>query len=220
MDETTLRKECYMSQDRKTMFNIQQPITEQGVTESDISGSYAWPPGSFQKYTGAKGTQEILPPDNVYFEFDVRYNVIKNFTGPNLVFEVGLSKLEEIDKNHYVGNNQTGWSLYGHNDQLLGGISLKGRHIKNIIFKMKISDSTTGISNTLSLGVHLDTTALTMSIVDPGKTAILYTFEDVDYTQGLWPGFGVYNPDDVNVQIKVRTGHDVINVPLALIGVQ
>ncbi|XP_021368765.1 uncharacterized protein LOC110460267 [Mizuhopecten yessoensis] len=112
MDEDTLYKACYLSEDRMTLFNTRHPPPPDGQIDEQLY-SHDWPTGghALQKYKGVNGSRSVSPPDNVYYEVDVHYKIIKYLTGRNLVFEVGLVWEKEMDSCHCIGETKHGKSI-------------------------------------------------------------------------------------------------------------
>ncbi|XP_021368771.1 tripartite motif-containing protein 45-like [Mizuhopecten yessoensis] len=207
MDEDTLYKACYLSEDRITLFNTRHPPPPDGQLDGQLY-SHDWPAGghALQKYSGVKGSRSVSPPDNVYYEVDVHFKIIKDLTGTQLVFEVGLAWEKEIDSSHYVGHTKHGKSVYllrtGNSDR--DTMTLACWNNKQKIFTRDTHSSKAGTTADIRIGVNINTLSKTISFLDVVNNTLLTKIGDVDTSQPLWPVFGVYNPHLVDVRVTLR----------------
>jgi hypothetical protein len=51
------------------------------------------------------------------------------------------------------------------------------------------------------------------TVVDVTRKRKFHTFQSVDFNVGLWPVFGCHWPSKVKLEMILKTGRDIENVP-------
>ncbi|XP_071153195.1 uncharacterized protein [Mytilus edulis] len=172
-------------------------------------------PEQFNTYKGTIGDRCLTSISKMYFEIIFSYKILKsiNHDSTSLVLEVGVASREEIDSNHYVGNQ--GLSFYINNcNTSICFIAKHGTTKTREQLKIISSSNTVGTVTTGRLGFFVNMERNEFSVIDKDSSKILYTLTKVVSADQLCLAFGVYNPKTFETKLEIMYAYDFENIPI------
>ncbi|KAL3848012.1 hypothetical protein ACJMK2_018897 [Sinanodonta woodiana] len=206
-DSTTAHPEREVVHDGKLLRNKK---TGTGIGSSDTSSTSA---EQFKQYKGTKGTRGFKGQGKFYFELDVTFNIQQPLEETWLVFEIGLCRLEDIDKHHTVERHEHARSFYVARYPEGGKLAQEFWHDRDLLAYVPLSENHAGLEVHVTYGLLLDARRKKWIILDVGADRILHTFDAINMSQPLYPVFGCYNPDMISVEMLLKTGSDIKSLP-------
>ncbi|XP_076097996.1 uncharacterized protein LOC143068104 isoform X5 [Mytilus galloprovincialis] len=208
-DVLTVHEEREVSIDGKTLRNRKT---------GNPSSSTVVGPNQLKQYKGIIGNYFFQQPGKYYYEVDVTFNIIQPLEQTWLVFELGLSRKEDIDKHHTVERHEFARSFYVARYPEDGKLSQEFWHNRDLKAIIPLCDNSPGLTVEMTYGILINTATGKITIADVKREKKLYTFTDVDFSQPLFPVFGTYNSDLVNVIMRIRAGASLVQFPPFLKG--
>ncbi|XP_021347378.1 uncharacterized protein LOC110446517 [Mizuhopecten yessoensis] len=205
MDPATLHTR-FLSRDKLTISNRQVDNTYEGQTRADLN----------RVYKGVQGSTAITNRQKLYFETDIYYQIEKNLSATNLVFEVAFATEKAIAQSHYVGRQKEAWSINAHSSVTQGVTLFFKSNGGNIMHNESLSDATSGTEKYLKLGFFINRVDRIITVFDINMNRKIYTFTNVDESRELWPVFGVYQATKTFVRLRLSTASDITSVPCGL----
>ncbi|XP_071163917.1 transcription intermediary factor 1-alpha-like isoform X10 [Mytilus edulis] len=208
-DVLTVHEEREVSIDGKTLRNRKT---------GNPSSSTVVGPNQLKQYKGIIGNYSFQQPGKYYYEVDVTFNIIQPLEQTWLVFELGLSRKEDIDKHHTVERHEFARSFYVARYPEDGKLSQEFWHNRDLKAIIPLCDNSPGLTVEMTYGILINTATGKITIADVKREKKLYTFTDVDFSKPLFPVFGTYNSDLVNVIMRIRAGASLVQFPPFLKG--
>ncbi|XP_048246728.1 uncharacterized protein LOC124112483 [Haliotis rufescens] len=184
-------------------------------TEGDLvnrkSGTRPAGEGRLKKYEGTCSTAP-LPQAGCpqYWEMLNRVSLDKPLTETNLILEVGVCREEQRDVHHYISKQSRSYSMAVSRCTTHGGICRQtwkeGRYVLCLPDTLP---NTAGTSHTLHYGLIYDDTRKKIVFIDVKENKVIWTIDNVDPSQPLWPMFGVYNSYLLTVSMTLVVGSDI-----------
>ncbi|KAL3846860.1 hypothetical protein ACJMK2_017814 [Sinanodonta woodiana] len=163
-----------------------------------------------RKYQGAIGTRSFATPGKFYFEVDIKFTIYRRLQ-EKLLFEIGIARREETERNRTVSGSKYGWVVCASTCSRCKTICLQTLHHGKVKrHKPLIPSWDPGNSCSAKMGIFIDTKAQQMVVIDAKQKSSFYRFKNVDYSQSLWPVFGTYNSGCASVELTTRTGSDIL----------
>lgn len=191
--------------------HVQNDITEDGRTLKNQKGrksSGRNVAAAFKTYRGTIATRPLGKVGQYYFEVQV-YIFIKRMLRQDLIFEVGISRKPEIDKNYTVDCHPHAWVVCARRCPICRTVCLQAWHDGQRLYHRRIATAAApGTTVNATYGFLLDARNKQWLIMDAVNRKYLYRFRNVDVSKSLWPVFGAYNPDLVNVTLTLQEGKD------------
>lgn len=185
-DSSTVHPMIYISDNGLEISNVATKTTRR-VSYRD---------GQLQKYEGAIGdisfenekTKYQKWPKKAQFRVLVEYNITRNVYATYL-FEIGLSRLKDIDKSWSVGSHRYSISVFGHSCDNYKKVCLCSERdgIRKIVSKLSSSQVGTQFKGIITF--LIDFSDRTVTITSDYSTVI---FDNVDFTEPMWPVFALY----------------------------
>lgn len=130
-----------------------------------------------------------------------------------MIFEIGLARKSEIDLNYTLDNHALAWTFCARRCNICRTICLQCWNNGQRLFHTPATESSPpGTTLKTTYGFLLDTRNKQWIIVDAKNRKFIFRFRNVDVSRPLWPTFGAYNPDLVNVTLTVRSGREITTV--------
>lgn len=171
-----------------------------------------------QQYKGVIGTFPFKDLGKYYYEVVVSFTIEEPLEETWLIFEMGLCRADDIDKHHTVERHEHARSFYVARYPEDGKLAQEFWHNRDLRSFVPLCDNVSGLSVEVTYGLLVDVKRKKWTIADVKKQKKLYTFMGVDFSEPLWPVFGSYNQDLVNVEMKIRTGPEIAGFPAFLKG--
>lgn len=164
--------------------------------------------GRFVIFRGAKATRPFQKTGWYYFEVGIVYKVLK-LIRQEYVFEVGLSKLDSIDRHTSVDCYPYSWCVSARGCHVCGKVCLQSWHNGQLLSHSAISSRTKsppGAFVRLYYGFLFDAERRHWIVVDIKNRKVVFIFKNLVVSDSLWPVFAVYNPDVVQTAMTLKTG--------------
>lgn len=208
-DVLTVHEEREVSIDGKTLRNRKT---------GNPSSSTVVGPKQLKQYKGIMGNYTFKESGKYYYEVDITFNIIQPLEQTWLVFELGLCRKDDVDKHHTVERHEFSRSFYVARYPEDGKLCQEFWHNRDLKAIIPLCDNSPGLTVDLTYGMLINTSTGKLTIADVRQEKKLYTFTDVDFSQQLFPVFGTYNSDLVNVIMRLRTGAALSSFPPFLKG--
>lgn len=167
---------------------------------------------SFQNYRGTMATKPLGKTNQYYFECAVHI-FVKRQLRQDLIFEIALARKSEIDVNYTLDNHALAWTFCARRCNICRTICLQCWNNGQRLFHTPATEgSPPGTTIKTTYGFLLDTQNNQWIILDAKNRKFIFRFRNVDCSRPLWPTFGVYNPDLVNVTLTLRSGREITTV--------
>lgn len=176
-------------------------------------------PKQLKQYKGIIGNYSFQQEGKFYYEVDVTFNIIQPLEQTWLVFELGLCRKDEIDKHHTVERHEFARSFYVARYPEDGKLAQEFWHNRDLKALVPLCDNSPGLTVDVTYGVYINTSTRKVTVADVKREKKLHTFTDVDFSKPMWPVFGTYNSDLVNVILRLRTGASLAQFPPFLKGI-
>ena len=169
-------------------------------------------------YRGAMASRPIQKAGLYYYEVGIVYKVQKLIRQEH-VFEVGLAKLEYIDKHSTVDCHPYAWSVSARGCHVCGKVCLQTWHNGQLLSHTALSARTKsppGSFVRLYYGFLLDAERRHWIIVDIKNKKCVFRFKNLvvsEMSEPLWPVFSVGTPDVVSAALTLKTGRVIDSVP-------
>ncbi|XP_021368359.1 uncharacterized protein LOC110459999 isoform X2 [Mizuhopecten yessoensis] len=222
LDETTLHKSRLLSKDRKNLFNRKQtrlqPEDEHDERKPNHATVRSRREHKLQRYQGVKSSSQIILPEDVYFEVDISYQFDHNLANDVTIFEIGFAHDSVVDSSDTVANDKHSCSIAAHACSNDGTVRLGFRGNGKLISSQTIQAGTSGSCHVMTLGLNADTQNQSVIVLDKSRDMVsLFKFTNQDFRAGIWPVFGVFNPQKVDVVLSLKSGTDVTYIPFHLL---
>ena len=171
-----------------------------------------------KQYKGILGELSFKEEGKYYFEMVVTFNIIQPLEQTWLVFEIGLCRREDVDKHHTVERHEHARSFYVARYPEDGKLAQEFWHNRDLLAYVPLSENKAGLTVEVTYGMVVDTKRKKWIIADVKKEKKLHTFSGIDFSKPLLPVFGTYNPDLINVEMKLRSGAQITAFPPFLKG--
>ncbi|KAL5003976.1 hypothetical protein ScPMuIL_017432 [Solemya velum] len=198
-----------VSEDRRTLRNY-------ATVQKDPASMN---PRRLKKYRGVIGSRPFNQPGRYYYEVTVNHLIQKPLDNINFVFEIGISRRNEIDNGYYVYDQNYAWSFCGQHCEEHQKLCLWCRHNGRNLLHIPLSDNVSGTKVTMNYGFLLDTNHRKWTVIDPENDGVLYTFANLDVGRPLWPVFGSHWPSKVRLEMFLKTGREVESIPACVEGI-
>lgn len=165
-----------------------------------------------KKYRGVVGTRIFHSPGKYYFELRMVYNIVRPLDNINFVFEIGISRRSGIDHNYYVYDQPFSWSFCGQYCDDHKQVCVWCRHHGYNLAHAPLSSNDTGTTLDRVFGFLLNTDRGKFGVIDVSRDRPLFTFQDVDFSAGLWPVFGCHWPSKVKLEMTLKSGQQIENI--------
>lgn len=178
--------------------------------------------GRLINYRGTLGTKPLNRHDQSYFEVAIQFRVLK-LIRQTLVFEIGVSKLEFVDQHYTIDCHPYAWSVSARGCHICGKVCLQTWHNSQLLSHNAISPRTPTPANTvirLQYGFLLDVPRRHLIVIDVKNSKMVFKFTNLvisEYSDPLWPVFGIYNPEQVLVSLQLLSGKDINSIPIEAI---
>ncbi|XP_061194782.1 E3 ubiquitin-protein ligase TRIM56-like [Saccostrea echinata] len=171
-----------------------------------------------KKYRGAIGSRPFPQPGKHYFEVNVGFQIHKQLDNVNFLFEIGLiNRRSDIDQGHYVYDHSNAWSFCAQHCEEHMQLCQWCRHGGRNHAHTPLSSIDAGTVVDVTYGFLVDTDQRKLTIVDCTNQKKLHTFSNLDVARPLWPVFGCHWPSKIKIEMILRTGSDIINIPALLV---
>ncbi|KAL4224846.1 hypothetical protein ACF0H5_015542 [Mactra antiquata] len=175
--------------------------------------------GRFALYRGAMATRPFQKAGFYYFEVGVAYKILKLIRQEHL-FEIGLSKLDCIDRQPSVDSHPYAWCVSARGCHVCGMVCLQTWHNGQLLSHTKLSARTKlyppGTFIRLYFGFLLDAEHRHWLVIDVKNKKVVFRFKNLvvsEMSEPLWPVFAVYNPDVVQTVMTLKTGRVIDGIP-------
>lgn len=174
--------------------------------------------GRFAIYRGAMATRPIQKSGLYYFEVGIVYKISKLIRQEH-VFEIGLSKLDCIDRHPSVDCHPYAWCVSARGCHVCGKVCLQTWHNGQLLSHAAISARTKsppGAFIRLYYGFLLDAERRHWIITDVKNKKVIFRFKNLvvsEMSEPLWPVFAVSNPDVVSTVMTLKTGRTIDCIP-------
>lgn len=166
-----------------------------------------------KKYYGVVGSKPFNSPGRYYFEVNVTYRIHVNLVRNALLFEIGIGRWESIHSSFYVGAQTHAWSFSVERCTEHRQLCHKLRHRRTLLLHSPVSADIAGTNMEMSYGFLIDTDKSRWTIFDCSSQNVIYTFPNLDFSEPLWPIFGTYNPYSAQVEMHLKSGSLITNIP-------
>lgn len=167
---------------------------------------------AFQNYRGTIATKPLGKTNQHYFECSVHF-FVKRQLRQDLIFEIGIARKSEVDMNYTLDNHALAWTFCARRCNICRTICLQCWNNGQRLFHTPATEnSPPGTTHKTTYGFLLDTRNKQWIVVDAKSRKFIFRFRNVDVSRPLWPTFGVYNPDLVNVTLNLRSGQEITTV--------
>nr|XP_011451149.2 uncharacterized protein LOC105344930 [Crassostrea gigas] len=166
-----------------------------------------------KKYYGVVGSKPFKAPGRYYFEVNVTYRIHVNLVRNALLFEIGIGRWDSIHNSFYVGAQTYAWSFSVERCTEHKQLCHKFRHKRTLLLHSPVSADIAGTGIDMSYGFLVDTDNRQWTILDCSSQHIIYTFRNLDFSEPLWPIFGTYNPYSAQVEMHLKSGSLINNIP-------
>ncbi|XP_033760660.1 tripartite motif-containing protein 3-like [Pecten maximus] len=220
LDETTLHKSRFLSKDRKHLFNRKQTRLQSEDEQEDRKPMTVRSrrEHKLQRYQGVKSSAQITLPDDVYFEVDITYQFDQNLTNDIAIFEIGFAHDSVVDSSDTVGNDKQSCSIAAYACSNDGTLRLGFRENGKLMSSHTVQANPACSSHVITLGLNADTQSESVNVLDKSRQPTrLYTFTNQDYRSGIWPVFGVFNPQKIDVVLNLKSGSEITYIPFHLL---
>lgn len=136
-------------------------------------------------------------------------NLVRNA----LLFEIGIGRWDSIHSSFYVGAQTYAWSFSVERCTEHKQLCHKFRHKRTLLLHSPVSADIAGTGIDMSYGFLVDTDNRQWTILDCSSQHIIYTFRNLDFSEPLWPIFGTYNPYSAQVEMHLKSGSLINNIP-------
>ncbi|XP_046559496.1 uncharacterized protein LOC124268546 [Haliotis rubra] len=167
--------------------------------------------GRLKKYSGTCST-DPLPQDGChqYWEVENRVSLDKPLPENWLILEVGVCRQEQMDVHHCTGLRPYSYCMNVAQCTTHGGtcrrIWKEGQYVLHLPDTLP---NTAGTSHTLHYGVVYDDARKKIVFIDVKEKKVMSTLDNVDFSEPLWPMFGVYNRNFLTVSMRLVVGSDI-----------
>ncbi|WAR02886.1 TRI45-like protein [Mya arenaria] len=174
--------------------------------------------GRFAIYRGAMASRPIQKSGLYYFEVGVVYKVHKLIRQEH-VFEIGLSKLDCIDRHPSVDCHPYAWCVSARGCHVCGKVCLQTWHNGQLLSHTAISARTKSPPGTfirLYYGFLLDAERRHWIITDVKNKKLIFRFKNLvvsEMSEPLWPVFSVSSPEVTQTVLTIKTGRVIDVVP-------
>lgn len=207
MDPSSAHHEREVSRDGRTLRNKKADIY--GGSSIDLDNNLV-------QYKGAIGTLAIKEQNKVYYEVDVVYNIQQPLEETWLVFELGICRLDDVDMHHTVERHEFARSFYVARYPEDGKLTQEFWHNRDLLNFIPLSDNEAGIEVRVTYGFLVDTKRKKWIVLDCNNNKILHSFDQLEFSEALYPVFGCYNPDLCTVEMTLKTGCEITMIPQCL----
>ncbi|XP_071135133.1 uncharacterized protein [Mytilus edulis] len=193
---TELYYSYFMSDDETTLSNFKTVETSKSVS------------ARLSTYRGTISDTCLGEDALIYYEVNYTYSIrskLASFSTKDIL-EVGIAERSNVDKYSDAGASASGWSFY----MFYRGVWFsRARRFVYINARHNGSSKTSQILFTTYAGEQLHGQLKIFINTRRNEFTVMhddlkvYVFEDVKSNETLCPVFGVYNPDHVNVQLKI-----------------
>lgn len=153
-----------------------------------------------------------------YFEVGVVYK-INRLIRQEHVFEIGLSKLDCIDRHQSVDCHPYAWCISARGCHVCGKVCLQTWHNGQLLSHTVISSRTKSPPSSfirLYYGFLLDAERRHWIVIDVKNKRMIFRFKNLvvsEMSEPLWPVFSVASHDAVQAMLTIKTGKVIDNVP-------
>lgn len=186
-----------MSDDETTLSNFKTVDTSRSVS------------ARLSTYRGTISDPCLGEDELIYYEVNYTYSIhselLTSFSTKDIL-EVGIAERSNVDKYSDAGASASGWSVnmfyrreWFLNTRIIVYINAKHNGSSTTIQRLFTTDAGEQLHGQLKIFINTRRNEFTVMHDD----LKVYVFEDVKSNETLCPVFGVYNPDHVNVQLKI-----------------
>lgn len=210
LDATTASPAVEILEDGKTM---KPKIIKGSTTRRPLREQ-----GHFALYRGAMASRPIQKTGLYYFEVGVVYKIHKLIRQEH-VFEIGLSKLDCIDRHPSVDCHPYAWCVSARGCHVCGKVCLQTWHNGQLLSHTAISARTKsppGAFIRLYYGFLLDAERRHWLITDVKNKKLIFRFKNLvisEMSEPLWPVFAVSSPEVVTTVLTLKTGRVIDSIP-------
>ncbi|XP_069104870.1 tripartite motif-containing protein 3-like [Argopecten irradians] len=218
-DESTLHKSRFLSKDKKNLFNRKQTHLQSESVQDDKKPVTVRTrrDHKLQRYQGVTSSSQITLPEDVYFEVDITYQLEQTLADDVTIFEIGFTHDCVVDSSNTLGNDKQSCSVAAYASSNDGTLRLMFRENEKLVSSLGIQAKCTETGHVVSLGLNVDTQSQTVTVLDLNNANCLFRFDNRDNRAGIWPVFGVFNPQKVDVVLNLKTGSDIKHIPFHLL---
>lgn len=170
-----------------------------------------------RKYRGVVGSRPFKHPGKHYFEVHVSFKIHKQLDNVNFVFEIGIiNRRSDVDSGHYVYDHRNAWSFCAQHCEEHKQLCQWCRHDGRNLAHVPLSGIDAGTVVDVTYGFLVDTDQWKLVVADCTNQRNLYTFTNLEVTRPLWPVFGCHWPSKVKIDMTLRTGNEIQDIPAHL----
>ena len=174
--------------------------------------------GRFALYRGAIASRPFQRAGRYYFEVGILFKV-HTLIRKEQLFEIGLSKLESVDRNASVDCHPYAWAVCARGCHICGKLCLQAWHNSQLLYHYALSPRTKSPPGTfvrLYYGFLLDTENKHWIIVDVKNRKVVFTFTNLvvsERSEPLWPVFSVSGAEVALTTMTLKSGRVIDAVP-------
>ncbi|XP_061188695.1 uncharacterized protein LOC133196862 [Saccostrea echinata] len=185
----SLHRDLYISKDEKVLSNYYFPLAKSG-------------PGIFPLifYRGVMGNSKISLLDDVKFKFMVWFHIKKTLVDHMIIFDFSLCSKHDFDKMFY-GHDCYGVHGRKYNDMIVLKFVTKSRLYETEFEHYPFSTAQAGTIYSMAFEIHINALKGIVTFSEYFSGRLIYAMDSVDFLTPLYPMFGLYNKDQVHVQL-------------------
>ncbi|KAH3888175.1 tripartite motif-containing protein 45-like [Dreissena polymorpha] len=174
--------------------------------------------GRLALYRGAMASRPIQKSGLYYFEVGIVYKIHK-LVRQEHVFEIGLSKLDCIDRHPSVDCHPYAWCVSARGCHVCGKVCLQTWHNGQLLSHTALSPRTKSPPGTfvrLYYGFLLDADRRHWIVTDVKNKKLVFRFKNLvvsEMSEPLWPVFSVSSPEVVQTVLTIKTGRVIDVIP-------
>ncbi|CAC5423353.1 unnamed protein product [Mytilus coruscus] len=185
----------YMSDDNTTLSNLNTDETSRRAS------------ARLSTYRGTISDSCVGHDDLIYYEVNYTYSIHTELTffKTKDILEVGIAERSNVDKYIDAGSTASGWSFnmfyreeWFSNTKI---VYINARHNGNSTTSQRLLTTYAGEELHGQLKIFINTRRKEFTVMHDDLK--VYVFDEVKSNETLCPVFGVYNPNYVNVQLKI-----------------
>ncbi|CAC5364182.1 unnamed protein product [Mytilus coruscus] len=195
---TELYSSYYMSDDNTTLSNVNTDETSKSASARLLT------------YRGTISDVCVGDDDLIYYEINYTFSIrtyLTNYFDKEDILEVGIAERSNVDKYTNAGAAASGWSFnmyytrsafywFGRHNVYINARHNGRSHTSQSLLTTSIGEELHG-----QLKIFINTRRDEFTVMY--NDLKVYVFDEIQSNETLCPVFGVYNPNYVNVQLKI-----------------
>ncbi|CAC5388398.1 TRIM2_3 [Mytilus coruscus] len=174
--------------------------------------------GHFRNYKGTIATKSFNKPGLFYWEVVIQYKILR-LIRQTMLFEMGLSRIDCVDKRYTVDAFPYAWAVSARGCHICGKVCLQTWHNGQLMTHNPLSNRTPTPPTMvvrLHYGFLLDSTKRHWIIVDLKTKKVIFHFKNLvisEMSDPLFPVFAIYNPEQVQASLELLSGMNITGIP-------